>query len=108
MMHLITREELVQKLQNGDDFKLVMTMHEVAFQQAHIPKSINIFRLEDALARLRPDDDIVVYCTDEACMASAMAYRLLKDHGYQRVRRYAGGLSDWAEAGYPLAGEPAS
>jgi hypothetical protein len=26
-------------------------------------------------------------------------------HGYRHVRRYAGGMLDWEEAGYPLAGE---
>jgi rhodanese-related sulfurtransferase len=104
-MNLITREELKQKLDNGDRFKLIMTMHELAFQQAHIPNSINIYQLEEALARLRPDEEIVVYCTNEACVASVRAYRLLKAHGYRQVRRYAGGLTDWSEAGYPLAGQ---
>ncbi|HEU4847194.1 MAG TPA: hypothetical protein VFT03_03275, partial [Rubrobacteraceae bacterium] len=28
-----------------------------------------------------------------------------KARGYERVRRYAGGLEDWEEAGYPLKGE---
>jgi rhodanese-related sulfurtransferase len=102
-MHLITREELKQKLENGDSFKLVMTMHEIAFQQAHIPNSINIYRLEDALTLLHPNDDIVIYCSHEVCSASIMAYHLLAENGYQQVRRYAGGLSDWSAAGYPLA-----
>ncbi|MCL4862433.1 MAG: rhodanese-like domain-containing protein [Caldilineaceae bacterium] len=106
-MHLITRDELKQKLENGDSFKLVMTMHEIAFQQAHIPDSINIYRLEDALILLHPDDDIVVYCTHETCRASVLAYRLLAENGYRQVRRYAGGLSDWSAAGYPLAGQVA-
>jgi rhodanese-related sulfurtransferase len=106
-MKLITREELWQKLQDGDHFKLVMTMSDIAFQQAHIPTSINIFRLEDALARLHPDEEIVVYCSHETCMASIMAYRLLQANGYRWVRRYAGGLTDWLMAGYPLAGQAA-
>ena len=33
-----------------------------------------------------------------------MAYRALLEAGYQHVRRYAGGLSDWRAAGYPLEG----
>ncbi len=50
------------------------------------------------------DDEIVVYCTDPACVASQYAYRWLKEAGYNDVRRYAGGVSDWAAAGYELDG----
>ncbi len=102
-MNLISREELKQKLESGEDVKLVMTMHELAFQEAHLPGSLNIYRLEDALSILKPQDEIVVYCSHQICVASIMAYQLLRQHGYQKVRRYAGGLNAWAEAGYPLA-----
>ena len=47
--------------------------------------------------------EIVVYCTDVACVASQMTYHGMVAEGYTNVRRYAGGLSDWAEAGYELA-----
>lgn len=102
-MKLITREELKQKIDAEAGIKLVMTMPEWAFQQAHIPTSINIYCLQDALRLLSPDDEIVVYCSHELCPASRAAYRLLKAQGYCNVRRYAGGLTDWATAGYSLA-----
>ncbi len=38
-------------------------------------------------------------------MASQFAYHWLVDAGYTNVRRYSGGLSDWAAAGYELEGE---
>jgi rhodanese-related sulfurtransferase len=44
----------------------------------------------------------VVYCTDPACVASQFAYQWLVEAGYTNVRRYEGGLSDWAAAGYQL------
>ena len=52
---------------------------------------------------LAKDRDVVVYCTDVACVASQMAYHAMVAEGYTNVRRYAGGLSDWDEAGYELA-----
>ena len=104
-MKLISREELKTKIDRGDDFKLVMTLGEWAFRTSHIPGSINVTSNEQAKALLDPDDDIVVYCSDELCLASQAAYRFLVQIGYKHVRRYAGGLSDWAEAGYPLEGE---
>lgn len=103
----ISRDELKAKLDRGDDFKLVMTLNEWAFDAAHIPGSINISSVEAGARLLGRDDVIVVYCSDEACVASQMAYRALREGGYEDVRRYAGGLSDWADASYPLEGHSA-
>lgn len=104
-MNLISREELKEKLDRGDDFKLVMALGDWAYRAKHIPGSLNISRIEDAGKALNVDDEIVVYCSDEACVASRAAYQILVNRGYKNVRRYAGGLSDWEDAGYPLEGE---
>ena len=98
----IEREELKAKLDRGDDFKLVMAMHEWGFNAAHIPGSMHFNTVADAEKYLDRDDEIVVYCTDPACVASQFAYRWLVEAGYSDVRRYAGGVSDWAAAGYDL------
>ena len=100
----ISRDELRAKLDRGDDFKLVMTLHEWAFSEAHIPGSINVTSPALAAEELNLDDEIVVYCSDKACVASQIAYRALSTEGYANVRRYAGGLSDWQAAGYSLEG----
>ena len=101
----IGREELKAKLDRGDDFKLVMAMHEWGFRAAHIPGSLHYNTVEEAGEDLDLDDEIVVYCTDPACVASQLAYQWLIEAGYTNVRRYAGGLSDWAAAGWELEGE---
>lgn len=98
----IDREELKAKLERGEDFKLVMTLHDFAYRAAHIPGSIHFHTVEDAYAALDPAEEIVVYCSDEACVASQIAYRSLVERGYRNVRRYSGGLSDWDTAGYEL------
>ena len=36
-MNIIDREELKEKLDRGDDFKLVMTLSEWAYEAQHIP-----------------------------------------------------------------------
>lgn len=81
-----------------------MTLNEWAFNAAHIPGSINVTSPSAGVEVLDPDDEIIVYCSDEACVASQFAYRALIEGGYANVRRYAGGLSDWQEADYPLEG----
>jgi rhodanese-related sulfurtransferase len=104
-MKLISREELKEKLDRGDDFKLVMALGEWAYRAKHIPGSLNFNTIKEGLEALDPNDDIVVYCSNVNCLASIAAYRHLSDQGYNRVRRYAGGVHDWEEAGYPLEGE---
>lgn len=107
MQHIetISREELKEKLERGDDFKLVMSLGEWAFRAKHIPGSINISRPQDTEQYLQPDDEIVVYCSDPQCFSSQVAYHMLKNRGFKNVRRYSGGISEWEEAGYPLEGE---
>jgi rhodanese-related sulfurtransferase len=72
---------------------------------SHIPSSLNVNNMEQALQMLTPDDDIVVYCSDEFCLACRAAYHYLTQKGFKNVRRYSGGLADWQAAGLPLEGE---
>ena len=106
-MNVISREELKAKLECGDNFKLVMTLNEWAFKARHIPGSINISRIEDATRLLDPEEEIVVYCSDPACIASQAAYQYLVKRGFKNVRRYSGRLAEWDAAGYPLEGDAA-
>ena len=103
-MNLISREELRRKLERGDEFKLVMTLSGFAYRTKHIPNSLHFETVEDAVAALDREDEIVVYCADVHCVASIYAYRLLEREGFRHVRRYAGGVADWEEAGHPLEG----
>jgi 3-mercaptopyruvate sulfurtransferase SseA len=103
-MRLISREELKQKLDRGDQFKLVMALGAWAYRAKHIPGSIYFDTPEDALQAVSPDDEIVVYCSGPDCIASVYAYQFLESRGFTNVRRYAGGLPDWEAAGYPLEG----
>lgn len=101
----IDRDELKAKLDEGSDIKLVMTLNDWAFRAKRIPGSVHFATSDGAFEALNRDDEIVVYCSDSACVASQYAYLGLVEGGYVNVRRYAGGLSDWVAAGYPLEGE---
>lgn len=103
-MNLISGEELKKKLDRGDHFKLVNALGEWAFEAKRIPGSINISNMRDARKMLEPDDDIVIHCSNPSCIASIIGYQILEQMGYRKVRRYAGGISDWEEAGYSLEG----
>jgi rhodanese-related sulfurtransferase len=99
----IEREELRGKLASGG-VKLVMCRPEREFQMTRIAGSIHFETRDEMLAALKPDDDVVLYCTNVDCLASQVVYRSLVEHGYTNVRRYAGGLVDWEQAGLPLEG----
>ena len=103
-MKTITAQSLKTKLDQGEDLKLVMTMPASAFEKSHIPGSLQVYSIEDALRQLKPEDSIVVYCTDSSCMASVRAYYQLSSAGYPHLVRFAGGLTEWIKQGYPLEG----
>jgi 3-mercaptopyruvate sulfurtransferase SseA len=102
---LIGAEELKEKLDRGDDFKLVMVLGEWEYRAKHIPGSVRVSTIDEGLETLDYEDEIVLYDTGPPCTASRMACRILKAHGYERARRYTGGLEEWESIGYPLEGE---
>ena len=100
----IGREELSEKLTRGDAFKLVMALNRWAFEAMHIPGSLHFDTPDELYAAVKPEDEVVVYCSQVDCLASVALYRDLVRRGYRNVRRYAGGLLDWEDAGLPLEG----
>ena len=66
MIKTISREELKQKMDKGDNFTLVETLSETTFHHAHLPGALNLppDRVGELAPELLPDRnaDIVVYC----------------------------------------------
>jgi rhodanese-related sulfurtransferase len=66
MTGTISRDELKQKLDRGDDFVLIETLGEDNFHHSHLPNAINIppdriFELAPSMIRDKTAE-IVVYC----------------------------------------------
>jgi rhodanese-related sulfurtransferase len=100
----IDREELKTRLDKGDAIKLVMALNRWAYDAKHIPGSLHFDHPDDLYASLQKDDEIIVYCSNVDCLSSVALYRALVERGYSNVRRYAGGLLDWEDAGLTLEG----
>ena len=100
----ISREELKAKLDAGEGLKLIMALNRWAFDAKHIPGSLHFDTPDELYASVAPDDEVIVYCSNVDCLASVALYRDLVKRGYRNVRRYAGGLLDWEDAGLPLVG----
>lgn len=104
-MKTISKEELKKKIDNKENFKLVMVLNEWAFNAMRIPGSINISFEAEAKKLLNPQEEIVVYCSNESCSASRIATEIMEKKGFKNVYRYVGGLDEWKAAGYPLEGD---
>jgi sulfur-carrier protein adenylyltransferase/sulfurtransferase len=104
-MRTITAKELKYRIDIGEKIKLVNAMEENKFQLKHIPNSLNLFRREDIEKNLTKDEQIIVYCTDNACNKSIILYQLLEALGYKNVFRFAGGMCEWENEGYELEGD---
>ena len=100
----ISRDELKAKLDRGEPLKLIMALNRWAFDAKHIPGSVHFDSPDQLYAAVHPEDEVVVYCSEVDCLSSVAMYRDLVARGYRNVRRYAGGLLDWEDAGLPLEG----
>jgi 3-mercaptopyruvate sulfurtransferase SseA len=103
-MRLISAQQLKEKLDRGDPVKLVNALGDWEYQAARIPGSLHFSTPAETLNGLGRDDEIVVHCSNPSCMASVALYQLLERNGYRNLRRFAGGLQEWQQAGYPLEG----
>jgi rhodanese-related sulfurtransferase len=104
----ITRDQLWEKIQRGEQFVLVDALSPIAYAGAHLPGAVNVppKSCDDLAARRIPDRDteVVVYCAGPDCDSSVEVAHRLVELGYRNVRHFAGGKADWRAAGLPLEG----
>jgi rhodanese-related sulfurtransferase len=86
----ISREELEEKMDRGDNFVLVDTLAEMYYRHSHLPGAINVpvDALRERAPELLPDKqaEIIVYCMDPPCQASEEAASELEAMGYGNAR----------------------
>lgn len=104
MTRTISRDEVKAGLDTGT-ITLVDALPDSYYEQQHLPGALNLVAddVETGAARLLPDKDaaIVTYCSNTACGNSGQVAARLERLGYTNVRKYAGGIQDWSEAGLP-------
>jgi rhodanese-related sulfurtransferase len=103
-MNVISKEDLYEKIQRGDNFRLIMALDRRAYEKMRIPGSLHFETMDEAAEQIDPDEEVIVYCSNPLCPVSVQAYRALQMRGFTNLYRYAGGLTEWMEAGYPLEG----
>jgi rhodanese-related sulfurtransferase/DNA-binding transcriptional ArsR family regulator len=99
----LSRAELIERAQAGD--VIVLDVRPRAeFDAGHIPGALSVplDELEDRLAELPADAEIVAYCRGPYCLYAPTAVGILLDHG-RRARRLEEGFPEWRLAGLPVA-----
>jgi rhodanese-related sulfurtransferase/DNA-binding transcriptional ArsR family regulator len=99
----IGREELVRRVRAGDVVLLDLRPRD-EYEAGHIPGAVSIplEHLEDRLALLAAEAEIVAYCRGPYCVMAPRGIALLRRHGY-RARRFEDGVGEWRRAGLPVA-----
>ncbi len=106
MADAITKEELLDKITNKENFALLDVRDTPEYEKEHIVGArhllISEMKKEAVEAMLNKEDLIVTYSEDINCPAKNIAAQKLMDFGYRNVRAYQGSWKEWKEAGYPV------
>ena len=99
----LRRDELVRRADSGDVILLDLRPRG-EYAAGHIPGAISIplEDLEEQLALLPPEAEIVAYCRGPYCVLAPRGVALLRRHGF-RARRLEDGFPEWRLAGLPVA-----
>ncbi len=98
----LPREELLERARDG-----LVTVLDVRppeeYAAGHVPGAVNVplTELEDYLARLDPEQEVVAYCRGPHCVLAFDAVARLRREGL-KARRLEDGFPEWKLAGLPV------
>ncbi len=78
------------------------------FRKGHISgaKSMPLVEFDELIGNfyetISMEQNIVVYCSGRECTDSHAFVTKLSEVGYENVKVFAGGFTDWAKEGYPV------
>ncbi len=96
------REEFLDKARTGDI--LVLDVRPSGeYESGHIAGALSVplEDLEERLAAIPEDREIVAYCRGPYCVLSAQAVKLLRSKG-RKALRFSEGYPEWRSAGLPV------
>jgi rhodanese-related sulfurtransferase len=86
---------------------IISVVDKEIFDDCHIAGSVHVplENLEQFAKNLDRDiTEIIVYCVNTLCTASAIAGNLLAHMGFKHIWIYEGGIADWYQKGLPTIG----
>jgi len=99
----VSRAELLARAKR-DDVVILDVRPPDEYASGHIPGAVSVplEELEQRLASLPRDSEVVAYCRGPYCLLAPRAVELLRERGF-RARRLEDGLPEWRLAGLPIA-----
>lgn len=104
----LDRRALLERVRRGEA-SVIDVRVEDEYRAGHIAgaRSIPLPELEERLAELPRDQEVVAYCRGPYCFLALKAVAMLRERGYRAVH-LRDGVADWRAAGLPVeAGEAA-
>jgi rhodanese-related sulfurtransferase len=103
LLEPVDREALVDRVRRGEVTVLDVRPSE-EYGAGHVPGALSmpLAELEQRLAELPRDQEIVAYCRGPYCVLAVEAVRLLRGHGFRAVR-LEDGIPDWRAHGFEVA-----
>jgi membrane protein DedA with SNARE-associated domain/rhodanese-related sulfurtransferase len=105
-MARISVDELYERI-NGGDSPIIVDVRSPTAQGLdlrRIPGALHVplHEVEQHMGDLPRDREIILYCNCPNEASAAQAARVLRNHGFHRVRPLRGGLDAWIGAGYAV------
>ena len=102
----VDRQGLLERVRAGEVTVLDVRPAE-EYRAAHIPGAVSVplKELENRLASLPKDRDVVAYCRGPYCVYADHAVDILRSKG-RRARRLLEGFPEWKTAGLPIRTGP--
>uniref|UniRef100_B3EKP1 Rhodanese domain protein n=1 Tax=Chlorobium phaeobacteroides (strain BS1) TaxID=331678 RepID=B3EKP1_CHLPB len=85
---------------------------EFQYYKRHIPGSLSLSasrfdaQFPDFEMNIDKDKLLILYCHSITCRYSDIVANKLKGYGYTNITIFAGGWTEWLQAGYPVQGFP--
>jgi rhodanese-related sulfurtransferase len=105
----VVEKDEMQKISSSRAALILDARPEIFYRLGHIPTALSLPRddFEKQYQALQPtlkshrDKPLVVYCSSADCHDSQMVADALEKLGYEHVRLFRGGWSDWESASLP-------
>lgn len=87
---------------NKDQIQIVDVRGKTEFDEGHIEGAENIFvgTLPDNIYKINKDKPVVIHC--QSGDRATIAYSILKKNGFNNVKNYSGGMSEWLDNNNPV------
>ena len=102
-MEPVDRKDLLKRVQDGA-VTVLDVRPKAEYLSGHIPGALSVplGKLEELLANLPKDQEIVAYCRGPYCVLAVQAVEMLRKKGF-KATRLEEGVQDWLAMGFSIS-----